>query len=433
MLYAHWRQVATRFPSRPALVECASGRSWTFRELAAEIEASPPGEGWEHPSGHGAEFIVSVARAWRDGRPVCPLEPGQVVTRPPVLPPEVTHLKLTSATTGAPRLVAFTQDQLAADADQIVAMMGLQPGQPNLGVISLAHSYGFSNLVLPLLLHGIPLIVVGSHLPESLRRAAAGHDRLTLPAVPALWRSWHEAGAIPPAVRLAISAGAPLPLPLELAIHAASGLKVHNFYGATECGGIAYDPSDTPRSSADWVGLPMPGLRLSVAGDGCLEVHGASVGLGYIPPDPHHLGDRRHRTRDLVEIAADGGICLRGRASDLINIAGRKVAPESIEAVIADHPAVRGCVVFGVPDDDVLRQDRVVAIVGREIRAGVEREIQAHALTRLPPWQMPKEWRWLPEIPTSVRGKISRPDWRRRFLAGDLQTSFSIPPSVSSH
>ena len=49
-------------------------------------------------------------------------------------------------------MVAFTAAQLMADAENIVTTMGLRPDWPNLGVLSLAHSYGFSNLVLPLLL-----------------------------------------------------------------------------------------------------------------------------------------------------------------------------------------------------------------------------------------------------------------------------------------
>src|SRR5204863_4900590 len=113
-------------------------------------------------------------------------------------------------TTGVPRLVAFTAPQLMADAGNIVQTMGLRPDWPNLGVISLAHSYGFSNLVLPLLLHGIPLLLLDSPLPEAVRRSAELHPAITLAAVPALWRAWHEASAIPANVRLAISAGAPL-------------------------------------------------------------------------------------------------------------------------------------------------------------------------------------------------------------------------------
>src|SRR5437667_4084262 len=100
-----------------------------------------------------------------------------------------------------------------ADAENIVATMGLRRDWPNFGVISLAHSYGFSNLVTPLLLHGIPLVLSHSALPESLRQIAGlGGEGITLAGVPALWRIWHEARVIGPQIRLAISAGAPLPL-----------------------------------------------------------------------------------------------------------------------------------------------------------------------------------------------------------------------------
>jgi acyl-CoA synthetase (AMP-forming)/AMP-acid ligase II len=140
-----------------ALHDLSSGQHWTFTQLRATAESSPLSEGgMVCPRGHSAAFVFSLLSAWRAGKVACPLESGQ--TAPQVaLPPEgCVHLKLTSATTGAPRLIAFTAGQLAADAAQIVSAMGLRPDWPNLGVISLAHSYGFSNLVLPLLLHGIP-------------------------------------------------------------------------------------------------------------------------------------------------------------------------------------------------------------------------------------------------------------------------------------
>ena len=67
-----------------------------------------------------------------------------------------------------------------------MATMGLRRDWPNLAFISLAHSYGFSNLVTPLLLHGIPLILGGTPFPEIVRQAGEKFSALTLPAVPAL-------------------------------------------------------------------------------------------------------------------------------------------------------------------------------------------------------------------------------------------------------
>src|SRR5208283_3420348 len=145
-------------------------------------------------------FLFAVLQAWRSNAVVCPMEAGQTTAPSVSLPPaRCIHLKTTSATTGAPRFVAFTAEQLAADAENIVATMGLRPDWPNVAAISLAHSYGFSNLVLPLLLHGIPLLIAPSPLPEVFRQAInrAKAPDLTLPAVPVLWRAWHDAGVIP--------------------------------------------------------------------------------------------------------------------------------------------------------------------------------------------------------------------------------------------
>ena len=265
----------------------------------------------------------------------------------PQLPREWVHLKTSSGTAGKPQMIAFTATQLAADARNIVAAMGLRPDWPNLGVVSLAHSYGFSNLVTPLLLHGIPLILLPSRLPEAVRQACSKFPNLTLPAVPTLWRVWHEADGILPSVKLAISAGAPMPAPLEAAIFERTGIKVHNFYGASECGGICYEPSTTPRADTQNVGVPMPNVAIETDSDGCLAVTSDAAGEGYWPVVSPALGRGRFQSGDLAEFV-NGQVFIRGRRGDVINIAGRKVAPEAIEQAILRHPSVRDCVVFGL-------------------------------------------------------------------------------------
>ena len=384
--------------------------------------------------------------------------------------------------------------------------MGLRPDWPNLGVISPAHSYGFSNLVLPLLLHGIPLMLTGSTLPEMIRSATALSESLTLAAVPTLWRTWHDSGAIPPNVRLAISAGAPLPLPIERAVFTTNGLKIHNFYGSSECGGIAYDATKIPRNDAACVGSPMRNVSLSVADDGCMEVRSHAVAETYWPqPDANLCGGCFH-TSDLAEIvllergrspsaarregvgdgkspatdevsdaaSRDGSrsdiqVYLRGRAGDQINVAGRKVSPETIERALLKHPQVLECVVFGVPSRDAERTEEIVAVVvcdrtstlapksspsprseargeGRgeglphgsslgvveqtasspqpsppkEERgvfiSGGEGVLRQFVLETLPAWQAPRHWWFVEAVQTNPRGKVSRAEWRERWL-----------------
>ncbi|MBI5383336.1 MAG: long-chain fatty acid--CoA ligase [Verrucomicrobia bacterium] len=332
----------------------------------------------------------------------------------PLPPAHCVHLKTTSASTGVARVIAFTGEQLAADAENIVATMGLRPDWPNLGAISLAHSYGFSNLVLPLLLRGVPLILVSSPLPEALRRAAEGWSALTLAGVPALWRTWHEARVIPPTVRLAISAGAPLSLEVEEAVFSASGLKIHNFYGSSECGGITYDKTELPRQDAAGVGAPMHNIQLSLNDEGCLRVHSRAVGETYWPEASPALGEGRFQTCDLAELK-DGLVFLCGRLNDQINVAGRKVSPEVIESVLRRHPAVRECVVFGVPCQQSERGESIVACVVTE--DSNEESMKQHLLAALPPWQVPREWWFVRTLNPNSRGKLSRAECRMEYLS----------------
>jgi long-chain acyl-CoA synthetase len=431
MLYDCWRRIASRRPDQIALLDLPAGRRLTFAQLAqaAESGSKAPGH-FAFPQGGSFDFVLAVLRAWRDGQVVCPVEAGQ--PRPEIpgdLPPGIIHLKTTSATTGNPRLVAFQAAQLRADADNIVATMRLRPEWPNLGVISLAHSYGFSNLVLPLLLHGIPLVLVGATLPEALRKAAEAAPSFTLCAVPALWRTWHDAVAIPPNVRLAISAGAPLALALEQSVFKVHALKIHNFYGSSECGGIAYDASERPRLDPACVGKPMLGVEVSVATDGCMQVRSQAVAEGYWPEASPALGRGVFRTNDLGEVVG-GRIYLRGRAGDQINVAGRKVLPEMIESVLAQHPQVRACLAFGVPSPDAQRGDLIVACVaGANETAG--ESLKQFALEKLPAWQVPREWWFVDGLEVNGRGKLSRAAWRKRYLEMTTPAahSRSAPPA----
>jgi len=415
MLYQRWRCISDTCSNRFALAELASGRRWTFGELASAAERTPTGaQRFVFPSGNTADFVLQVLQAWRSGQVVCPLEPGQAGPGMTHLPNGIVHLKSTSASTGSPRLVAFTAPQLMADAANIVETMGLRPEWPNIGLISLAHSYGFSNLVLPLLLHGIPLVLAGSALPESVRHAAQHFEAVTIAGVPALWRTWFEAGAIPGTVRLAISAGAALPVDLEQEVFTRHGVKIHNFYGSSECGGIAYDGSAVPRTDAACVGAPMCHVELKVAKDGCVEVRGPAVGQTYWPEPSPKLKGGVFRTGDLGEMKG-GLLYLRGRATDQINVAGRKVLPEAIEAVLATHPEVRACLAFGVPGGNPQRGETIVACVAGSSEATPER-LKQFAISRLPAWQVPREWWFVEGLDVNTRGKISRAEWRKRYL-----------------
>lgn len=418
MLYERWQKVAGEKKDEIALRDLASGQCWTFSQLNTESETPwPENTVMAHPRGNSPDFIITVLRAWRDGIVVCPLDahlhPLALSSFAPPGSP-CCHLKTTPASRGVPRAVAFTQEQLAADAENIVATMGLRPDWPNLGVISLAYSYGFSSLVLPLLLHGIPLFLVPSPLPVALRCADHAHWNLTVAGVPALWHAWHKAGAILRNVRLAISAGAPLPLSLERAVFQEHGVKIHNFYGSTECGGIAYDATETPRADENSVGRPLKNVTVETGENGALRVRSRAVGETYWPAPEPALGRGIFQSCDLAEVR-DGEIFLHGRTDDHINIAGRKVSPTIIEQALREHQAVAECVVFGVPSGNADRMELIVACVAAD-RPSNKDELKQFLLEKLPGWQVPREWWFVESISINGAGKPSRAQWRQTFI-----------------
>jgi acyl-CoA synthetase (AMP-forming)/AMP-acid ligase II len=414
MLYERWRKISAERRGQLALRDFGSGQCWTFGELfSAGGKKKSGAEAMVFPQGHSPEFIFDLLAAWRENKIVCPLEAGQPPPQIPAPPENCVHLKTTSATGGVARFVAFTVEQLLADAENIVATMGLRADWPNLGVISLAHSYGFSNLVLPLLLHGIPLILAPAPLPEIIRRATESENSVTLPAVPAIWRAWHESKAIPQNVRLAISAGAPLPVNLEQEIFKSSGVKIHNFLGSSECGGIAYDVGETLRAEDAFVGSPMQNVNLSLNADGCLTVQSRAVAETYWPEKSDSLGGGIFQTSDLAELKS-GKVFLRGRLGDLINVAGRKISPETVERALLAHPQVRECLVLGVPDRAAERTEIIVAVI---VSSADELELKKFLLQTLPAWQVPRAWKFADSLLANSRGKTSRAEWRKQFLS----------------
>jgi long-chain acyl-CoA synthetase len=324
------------------------------------------------------------------------------------------YLKLTSGTTSQPRMVRFTAAQLAADCDNICDTKGIVETDLNYAVIPLSHSYGFSNLVTPLLCRGVPFAVSADPFPHAILRGLARTCATVFPGMPVFFEKLAsiESPLLLPALRLCISAGAPLTARVGEAFTARFGLKIHTFYGSSECGGIGYDASNEPVYEEGFAGQPMQNVTVTPHGDtGQIAVRGAAVGLGYFPtPDPDVLDGGRFIPGDLATMTPRGMI-LSGRATDIINIAGRKMNPAEIEHRLAACPGVRQVALFGIPSQ--LRNEEAIACVAGAVEP--EAFLQ-FARSILSGWQVPRDVWLVDELPVNERGKISRRDLARAYM-----------------
>ena len=155
-------------------------------------------------------------------------------------------------------------------------------------------------------------------------------------------------------------------------------------------------------------------MQVALNEDGCVQVSSRAVGETYWPEPDDTLAAGRFQTSDLAELK-DGRVYLRGRLSDQINVAGRKVGPATIEEALREHEAVRECLVFSVPSDDADRTDLIVACIAAAAPVPVE-TLRQSLLSKLPAWQVPREWWFVESLGANARGKVSRAQWQRKFL-----------------
>ena len=343
----------------------------------------------------GVEFRTSTPIAWSDSQPCL--------------------LKLTSGTSGKPRAVRFREEQLLADCRNICASMDIRPDDVNFGVIPFAHSYGFSNLITPLVYQGTTLIASSDRMPRAIKRDLQQSGATIFPGTPAIFQALAALAGTDSLgrVRTCITAGAALPPETTRLFHGRYRLPIHNFYGSSECGGIAYDRTPQPSAPAGFVGSALDGVQIDLLADNRIRVRGANVADGYFPvDDPDKLGQLGFMPDDLIR-SEPAGLVLFGRITDVLNVAGRKVHPSTIEDHLRHLPGITDAIVFGIPSPT--RNQDLVALVQAKPELSVA-EIEAHCRSGLPAWQVPREFRVVAQMPVNARGKVSRAELAKTFV-----------------
>ena len=422
-----WRETVRRAPDALAVIDGATSRRWSRAELATASEewthataagsalagrrvlvAEPNGSSWLHvflgllqlgaipvpaDSTEPAAALAEQARAlraaalWHGGQ----LHPLSGATR--TRRRDLCLIKLTSGSTGIPKALPFTHAQMLADGRQVCASMGIRPGDLNLAVIPLGHSYGLGNLVVPLLEQGTAMLCVASPLPQALAADCARWRPTVFPAVPTLLRAMvrseiatEQLGSL----RLVLSAGAALPAEVAAAFAEQFGRRVHGFYGASETGGICFDRTGDATLTGRSVGAPLDGVRLLFRRGQRVTVASPAVG-----------GRGRFSPADRAALDAGGELVLLGRAGRTVKIAGRRLDLAEVENALLALPGVHAACVLAHPQ----RPDALLAAVAAD-RPGTE--LRAQLAERLAPWKIPARILASPELPHTARGKLDR-------------------------
>jgi acyl-coenzyme A synthetase/AMP-(fatty) acid ligase len=429
-LWRQWQTVVERLPRRIVVIDAATAAKWTSRKLtvlalekAEALARFRPGERIAFRLPNGADWLAVFLALQKAGLAAMPfdhalpdegcrelarrlgaaalwLEGGLESLGASPRVRAICCIKVTSGTGAAPKAIACRAEHLLADGHAICRTMRLAPGDVNLGLIPFGHSYGLGNLVMPLLLQGTAVVCAGHYVPRQLLGWMRRFRVTVFPGVPALFRVLatvpREQGELSP-LRTAISAGAPLTPSVAAAFHERFGVKIHNFYGSSETGGICYDRSGTASLSGRSVGRPLHGVAVQIK-SGKVTVRSPAVAS---PRGRWQLDDRG-------EWNARGELVLLGRGGKGANIAGKKVHPLEVEMALRGLRDVTDAAVWLLQHAG---RDLLAAVVETERSA---REIEGALGERLPAWKLPKLLLVVREFPRNARGKVDLAALRRR-------------------
>ena len=336
----------------------------------------------------------------------------------------------TSGTTGRPKLVPLTHDQLVTAA----AFMSLEvpeaaPGARHLSALPLFHVAGLANLCYAMFTGG-HLHVLGSFSPAGFVDELSGRRIQLTQLVPTLIQavtSEVSSRAEPPdlsdLVEVVYGASPIRPDLLERAV-AVLGCRFRQNYASTETGPLPISSlpprdHDPARGRLATAGRPSLGWEVRLGEQSEIQVRGAAPLPGYWN-NPEATArtltpDGFYRTGDAGTIDADGYITIVDRLNDVVITGGENVFPAEVETVLAQHPAVADIAVIGIPDDTWGETVHAVVVAAPGFDTG---ELLSWARERLAGFKCPTGVTVVPELPRNATGKVTRAALREPYWAG---------------
>ncbi len=436
--------------ARPAAVladaDCAALARQAVAGLDTRLAAGPdrPVPVLDIPNGPAA----ASTQAPPPERPVARLRPSE--------PAILVH---TSGTTGRPKLVPLTHQQLIT----AVVFMKLEvpeavPGTRHLSALPLFHVAGLANLSYALFTGGHLHVLAGFDPAGFVDELVRRRIQLTQ-LVPTLIHAVTQevsSRAEPPdlshLVEVVYGASPIRPDLLERAV-AVLGCRFRQNYASSETGPLPItslppEDHDPARGRLGTAGRPSLGWEVRLGEREEIQVRGAAPLPGYWN-DPETTArsltaDGFYRTGDVGTLGADGYLTIVDRLSDLVITGGENVYPAEVEAVLAGHHAVADVAVIGIPDDRWGETVHAVVVAapaadggpgaggsgvpgfdadgsgaGGSGVPGFDADgLVSWARERLAGFKCPTGVTVVPELPRNATGKVLRAALREPFWAG---------------
>lgn len=329
---------------------------------------------------------------------------------------ELRYIPFSSGTTGLPKGVLHTDASLCGGVEQLRTHLALSADDRVPIALPLCHIFGATMCTAALAVGAELTLFRRFDLDTMLRHIAVGNATV-LPIAGTVAYQLAEREDLRRAdfvsLRYFMWGGSAVPAALARRITELTGVGFLCSYGMTEAMMVAFNPVAEPQKwRLDSPGYPTVGTEVRLSPSGELEVRGPSVAVGYAGMNAAEFGDDGwFRTGDLASVDADGRLHIIDRAKDMLKVSGFQVAPVEVEAALTEHPEVDDAGVVGRYDDRT--GEAVVAFVVAS--AGLDSDVLTHWLTdRLASYKLPRDIRFVSELPRTPGGKLRRGELRSR-------------------
>ena len=348
--------------------------------------------------------------------------------------PDIAVIFATSGTTGAPKAVPLTHENLYDNTKGVhETIEGFDKGRVLMNVLPNFHSFGYTVCSVLPLLWGLPEALLPGFMPlknlfEGLRDSGTGILIAVPTMLPFILGAASKGEKLPSELRYILTGGGKLDPLLEKRFRDQLGVITYEGYGLTECSPVvSCNPSDALRKTGT-VGPALPSYTVEVRGedghpvppgqDGVLWLKGPSVAGGYFR-DPELSAERFHDgwidTGDMVRVDEDGYISILDRVSDMIIVGGFNVYPQEVETVIKEIPGVKEAVVVGVSNP--VSGEVPMAFVIKEETADLESNtIISYCKEKMAHFKVPRKVKFVTELPLSAVGKVLKRKLREQMV-----------------
>jgi long-chain acyl-CoA synthetase len=354
---------------------------------------------------------------------------------PPETDPQDTAVILyTSGTSGLPKGVCLTHNNLSANAQACIDHARMVPEHTFLGMIPQFHGFGLMGLLIVPVTLGASVVYLPRFNPTQAVEIVREHRVSVLIAIPSMLGAIHRLKSVQAkdlaSLELTVAGGEPLPQTLLQGFKERFGIDVLEGYGMTETSPVL--TINMPRANRPGsVGRPIPGVEARVADEedrvlaaseeGEIQIRGPHVTPGYYNKPAETAAAFRPGgwfcTGDIGKIDADGYVWITGRKKEMIIVGGENVFPREVEGVLEDHAAVAEAAVIGQPDAG--RGEVVTAYVMlREGKTATEIGLRDHCREHLAGYKVPRAVHIVDDMPRGPTGKVLR-----RKLREEAQTA----------